>query len=115
METRSNVNRYYDERRPYQGLRSLRVAYNWCRRLLADPAVYDAAQDTPYKRGHDEQPKLAYGPTSHKKGRADAAGGINRRIGYGNADQVDQREAQPYCDGRKADRRLSVRRAHDNE
>jgi putative tryptophan/tyrosine transport system substrate-binding protein len=96
-------------------LRSLRVAYNWCRRLLADPVVYDAAQDTPYKRGHDEQPKLADGPTSYKKGRTDAASGINRRIGYGNADQVDQCEAQPYCNGRKADRCLSVRRAHDNE
>ena len=35
--------------------------------MLADPAVYDAAQDTPYKRGHDEQPKLADGPTSYKR------------------------------------------------
>jgi len=87
----------------------------WEALLLREPLIDHAAE---YRAGNGrdpEQPQLLQRPTAHKERRARAARRVHRRVGDRDADQVDQREAEP--DGNRCESRGSalVRSAHDHE
>src|SRR5262249_55649236 len=77
-------------------------------RLAAQPAVQDTAGSAAENWRHPEQPQLRQRPTADKERGPRAARGIYRRIGDGNADQMDQRQRQPDGNRRKSDRGLAM-------
>ena len=64
---------------------------------------------------HPEEPKLRQCPTAHVKRNPRTAGRIHRGIGDGNADEVNERQAE--TDGERSESRRStlVRSAEDDE
>ena len=77
---------------------------DWFRlRGLAEQRRICGARDcAAQNRRHPEQPKLTERPASHKQRRTCAPRRINRRIRDRNRNQVNQRQAQPDRDRRKA-------------
>jgi hypothetical protein len=74
----------------------------------ADVPIDGGAKGAPDDRRHPEEPQLRDGSPADEHRDAGAARGIHRRVGDGNADQVDEREAQPDGDGGEPCARLSV-------
>ena len=58
--------------------------------ILSQPAVGETSQQCPDDRGHPEEPQLLQSPTSHKKCRTSAAGGIHRSVGNRDTDEVNE-------------------------
>jgi len=83
--------------------------------VMAEPPIHAASGRATEQRRKPEQPQLLQRPAADEQRRSSAARGIHRRIRNGDADQVDQREAQPDRDWREALRRIAVGCAHDYE
>ena len=62
--------------------------------IPSDPAIHDACDSRAQQRRQPEQPQLRQRPAAHEHGRACAARRIHRRVGDGNADEVNECEAQ---------------------
>ncbi len=78
-------------------------------------AVDEAAKYAADQRRHPEKPKLAESPSANKERLAGAARRIDGGVGDGNADEVDEREAQANGDGREAFGSAYIGRSHDNQ
>ncbi len=69
--------------------------------LTAHPAIDDAGDHRTQQRRDPEQPQLRQRPAADKHRGPCAARGIHGRVGDGDADQVDQRQAQANASGAK--------------
>src|SRR4051812_42735107 len=67
------------------------------------------------QRGKDEEPELAERPVLRKYRSCDRAGGIDRGIGHGDADEVHDREAETDGERGKAGWRGLAGRAEDDQ
>jgi len=77
--------------------------------VIAEPAIHDAGDQGADDRRDPEQPELIERPATRKQCRARAARRIHRRIGHGNADQMDQGQRQADREaGKTGGARLSV-------
>ena len=63
-------------------------------RLIAQPAIDNAADSAADQRRNPEQPELLQGPAADEQRRAGAARRVDRGVGDRNADQMDQAPAR---------------------
>src|SRR5437870_387295 len=83
--------------------------------LLGDERIDDAGRGSSQNRRHPEQPELLKGPASHEEGGARAPRRVDRGVGHGDRDQMDQGQAEPDCDRREACWGSSIRGAEDDD
>src|SRR6516165_10067513 len=83
--------------------------------LLEEPGIQDARHKRAHNRRYPERPKLAQRPAAHEEGRPGASRGVDRKIVHRNADQMDQRQAQPDGDAREPLGRARVGCAQNDE
>src|SRR5690606_24507014 len=74
-----------------------RFSRHWrlCRPVSSENAIHPSSGRTADHRRDPEEPELGQSPPSLNDRRACAAGGIDRSVGYRNADQVDERQTEP--------------------
>ena len=84
--------------------------------VAAEDVVGEAAEQAAEDGGEPEEPELREGPVAAEEGGGGGAGGVDREVGDGDADEVDEGEAKANGDGCEAlrSRRRSVA-AHDDE
>src|SRR5262245_6324851 len=80
-----------------------------------DCSIDDCAGKPTCKWRDPAEPQLIYRPTADEDRRTCAARGVDGCVGYGNADQVNERQAQPDRDGSKSLGRALISRAEDDE
>ena len=66
-------------------------------------------------RRYPEQPKLCQRPSSNKDSRPSTPCGVHREIRNRDSDQMNQRQSQSDCDGRKAGWCAPVRGSHNDK
>src|SRR5260370_15391921 len=84
-------------------------------RFLTEPAIAYAAKHAAEQRCNPEQPELAKRPSTDEQRRTRAARRIDRRVGDGDAGQVNHHKRKSDRQPRKARPGLALGRAHDDE
>ena len=82
---------------------------------LEERAVKKAREGSPEERENPEKPELRDRPAAREHGRSGTARRIDRRVGHGNADEVNQREGEPDRDAGKANGSALVRGAENDD
>ena len=85
------------------------------RLVRGQPAVDGSGQERTHDRRYPEEPELAEGPSADEQGRAGAPSRVHRRVGHGDADEVDEGQSEADGDRGEARGRSTVSGPEDDQ